>query len=118
MALKPMSRQMMNRYRIDRCEEEMQCLISGIYYPVVDCARQSDKTVYHHRIPSDLEIYQKNMPEILKRLQVLFPDCQVSHALVSEGSDGILYDISKIEEKDLHKVVMVSENSYIVIDWT
>jgi len=118
MALKPMSRQMMNRYRIDRYEEEMQCLISGIYYPAVDCARNTDKTSYHHRIPSALEIYQKNMPEILKRLQTLFPDCNVSHTLISQGSDGKLYDISKIEDKDLHLVVMVSDNSYIIIDWT
>ena len=118
MPLQPMFREQMNRFRIDRFEQNMQSIIQGIYYPAVECAQRTDKTVYNHLVPSGYEFYPNNMPEILKRLQTLFPNCQVSHTLLSHGSDGKLYDISKIEDKDLHLVDTVSENSYIVIDWS
>lgn len=117
MSLQPMSRNAMNQLRIDRFEENMRNVIIGIYYPAVECAQRTDKTVYHHMVPFGYEFYKNNMPEILKRLQVLFPECQVSHTLLSHGSDGKLYDISKIDDKDLHLVDTVSENSYILIDW-
>ena len=118
MPLQPMLRDQLNQLRIDRFEENMQNIITGIYYPAVECAQQTDKTVYYHLVPFNYEFYKNNMSEILKRVQVLFPDSKVSHTLLAKGTDGKLYDISKIEDKDLHLVGCVSENSYIVVDWT
>lgn len=118
MPLQPMRRDQMNQLRIDRYEQNMKCVIQAIYYNAIESAGRTSKTAYNHLVPSTYEFYRNNMSEILKRVQVLFPDSKVSHSILAKGSDEKLYDISKIEDKDLHLVDIVSDNSYIVIDWT
>lgn len=62
--------------------------------------------------------YIQNMPEILARLQELFPGCDVSHTILSRGTDGKMYDISKLDEKVLPFVDRALNQSCIVIDWS
>lgn len=62
--------------------------------------------------------YLKNMPDILAGLQELFPGCAVSHTLLSKGTDGKMYDISKLDDKVLPFVNRALDQSYIVIDWS
>jgi hypothetical protein len=62
--------------------------------------------------------YTTNMNDILEQLQELFPGCSVSHAILSRGSDGKLYDISKINDRILQVIITALPNSYIFIDWS
>ena len=62
--------------------------------------------------------YLKNMPDILAGLQELFPGCDVSHTLLSKGTDGKMYDISKLDDKVLPFVNRALDQSYIVVDWS
>lgn len=54
----------------------------------------------------------QNMPEIIQKLQSLFPDCSVEKKKMFQGRDGILKDISEVSEGR----VQIME--YIVIDWS
>jgi hypothetical protein len=67
--------------------------------------------------PSD-PFYIQNMPDILSGLQTLFPECKVSHTLLSQGTDGKFYDISTLDEKSLPFVNRALDQSFIVIDWS
>jgi len=80
-------------------------------------------TIGDHNLPSPFKplsdpFYITNMSDILEGLQVLFPGCSVSHALLSKGTDGKLYDISKLDDTTLKLVNKALDNSYIVIDWS
>jgi hypothetical protein len=58
------------------------------------------------------------MPDILTGLQELFPGCDVTHTILSRGTDGKMYDISKLDEKVLPFVNRALDQSYIVVDWS
>jgi len=59
--------------------------------------------------------HMENMPEILRRLQTLFPKDHISHTLLSRGKDGMLYDIARLNDHTLPLVDSVLNESYIVI---
>jgi hypothetical protein len=76
---------------------------------------------YHlvsHQLQINKEYVVKNMPEILMRLESLFPDCSVIYKKVTyaRGRDGIEYDISTFELED--KIRPTRTDEHIVIDWT
>lgn len=117
-SLQPMSKEAMNQFIVDRTQKEVENIIATIYYPAVQVAKGCSKQVYHYAIPKNDVFYTTNMDKILSKLRELFPGCVVSHTLLSRGSNGKLYDISKIKDDELKLVSTVNENSYIVIDWS
>lgn len=62
--------------------------------------------------------YVENMPYILNSLQNLFPECTISHSIMTKAKDGKLYDVSKLDDIVLPFVDCALEQSYIVIDWS
>jgi hypothetical protein len=108
--------------RIQRVKE----IVQHVYQAAVQTAEFSSATSYNHPVPpqnrpkSDLFylFYVKNMPDILAGLQELFPGCDVSHTLLSKGTDGKMYDISKLDDKVLPFVNRALDQSYIVVDWS
>jgi len=113
-----MSREAMNQMRIVETESQLRGIVSAIYSHALNTAKTSQQKSYYYLVPSVEPFYRANMPAILNRLEALFPDCGVSHTLVSRGSNGKLYDISKIRDEDLHLVSTVNDDSYIIIDWS
>jgi hypothetical protein len=61
--------------------------------------------------------HMENMPEILRRLHALFPNYHISHTILSRGTDGMLYDIARLNDNTLPLVDSVLEASYIVVDF-
>jgi hypothetical protein len=51
-------------------------------------------------------------------LNDVFPGCDVSHSIMAKGTDGKLYDVSKLDDKVLPFVNSALDQSYIVIDWS
>ena len=105
-----------------KANTDVKNIVQRIYRAAVETARSYTETSYNHPLPPahDLSrrVYVKNMPEILAGLQELFPGCDVSHTLLSKGTDGKMYDISKLDDKVLPFVNRALDQSYIVIDWS
>lgn len=130
MSYTPVTRDSLLKYNLinkqrenDRNKEIIESIIYEIYTLVVSTSKTTSDTFYNHIISSRYShylryIYLNNMPEILSRLQELFPGCIVSHAILSKGSDGKLYNIAELTEEDLKKIDNVTDDSYITVYWT
>jgi hypothetical protein len=123
----PMSRDTMRglkaKYEEGARIQEIKQIVQQVYRAAVETAKFSSATSYNYPLPQQHRIqtdpfYVKNMPEILVGLQELFPDCDVRHTLLSRGTDGKMYDISKLDEKVLPFVNRALDQSYIVVDWS
>jgi hypothetical protein len=95
-------------------------IISNIYNNVISLAKTKTDTSYKYQVPLNPndDFYSKNITEILQGLQKLFPDCTVTHTLFAYGTDGKMYDISKLDDTILPFVNSALNNSFIVIDWS
>jgi hypothetical protein len=123
----PMSRDTMRglktKYEEAARSQQVKQIVQQVYQAAVQTAKSKTDTSYNHPLPQQHRIqtdpfYLKNMPDILAGLQELFPDCDVSHTLLSRGTDGKMYDISKLDDKVLPFVNRALDQSYIVIDWS
>ena len=139
----PMSRDTMRQLKAKYEEaariEGVKNRVQMIYSDAVHAARFKPETSYNFQLPmvqavdyaarkvtkfgciegmSTDPFYLKNMPDILAGLQELFPGCHVSHTLFSKGTDGKMYDISKLDDKVLPFVNRALDQSFIVVDWS
>jgi len=122
----PMSRDTMRglkaKYEEAARIQQVKQIVQQVYQAAVQTARSKDDTSYNHPLPpahhADHSFYLKNVPDILAGLQELFPGCDVSHTLLSKGTDGKMYDISKLDDKVLPFVNRALDQSYIVVDWS
>jgi len=87
-----------------------------IYDLVISEAKSTNNKVFYYEILNKIII--DNIDDIVKSLQYLFQGCSVKQAIMSYGTDGKLYDISKLTDDDLQYVDTAHENSFIVIDWS
>lgn len=146
--LTPMPRSMMQTLKAHTDEEfrmsRVNEVVNTIYTYTINSAKTTNDTSYNHVIPfasahqtpnipclsrpgigfpapykrSSDPFYIENMSDILGNLQLLFPECSVSHSIMAKGTDGKLYDISKLDDKVLPFVDRALDKSYIVIDWS
>ena len=95
-------------------------IIHIIYSGATFIAKTKTDTSYKYQVPFNPndDFYSKNMTKILQGLQELFPDCSVTHTLFARGTDGKMYDISKLDDTVLPIVNTALNNSFIVIDWS
>ena len=122
----PMSRDTMRglkaKYEEAARIQQVKQIVQQVYQAAVQTARSKDDTSYNHPLPpahhADHSFYLKNVPDILAGLQELFPGCAVSHTLLSRGTDGKMYDISKLDDKVLPFVNRALDQPYIVVDWS
>ena len=140
----PMSRDAMRQLKANTEEaariQQVKNIVEQVYRAAVQTAKSKTETSYNHPLPlgatvAEMQIvvvkkfgcnggttadpfYVKNMPDILAGLQELFPGCDVSHTLLSKGTDGKMYDISKLDDKVLPFVNRALDQSYIVVDWS
>ena len=75
-------------------------------------------SVYEHTERVSDPFYIKNISDIISGLQEFFPNSVISHAVMAEGTDGKLYDISKLDSISLSIVNYALDTSYIIIDWS
>lgn len=123
----PMSRDTMRELKATFEEaariQQVKQIVQHVYQAAVQTAKTKNDTSYNHSLPHARDhmnhsFYLKNMPDILAGLQELFPGCAVSHTLLSKGTDGKMYDISKLDDKVLPFVNRALDQSYIVVDWS
>jgi hypothetical protein len=120
----PMSRNELQNLKQKKDEEDrvhhIKQIIYIIYNSVISTATKKTDTSYKYQIHrnNDDNFYAKNMTDILKGLQELFPDCSITHTLFAIGTNGKMYDISKLDDTVLPFVNTALNNSFIVIDWS
>ena len=119
--MKPMNRvdmqQLKEKYDEGNRIQFINQTVANIYSMAVAHARSKIDKSYNYLINQD-PLIVKYIPDILIKLQELFPDCSITHTLMATGSDGKMYDISKIDDSILHLINSVNKESYIVIDWS
>ena len=103
--------------------QQVKNIVQQIYRAAVETAKSSPVSSYNHPVPPQNRhnpdhFYVKNIADILAGLQELFPDCDVTHTLLARGTDGKMYDISKLDDKVLPFVNRALDQSYIVVDWS
>ncbi len=138
MSCKPVSREEMRALKAKNDEKiknmQIDMIVSMVYNAAMNSATTNTDHIYRWPynnqqtfgcVSGHYITYQTlldNMEEILKRLQVLFPDSLIENKKVSmaRGVNGKDYDISTLDDKDLPFVDMrgrtTSDN--IVIDWS
>lgn len=111
--------------------DKINSIVENIYTKVINTAKNTQYKTYEFPIPrqnnkppgyvgySGLmdDFYNKNMSDIILNLQKVFPDCDISHLIMSKGSDGKLYDINNIDDNILSLITTACNESYIVITW-
>jgi len=135
MALQPMSRKSLQQLNFETNEkirlDKINSIVENIYTKVINTAKNTQYKTYEFPIPrqnnkppgyvgySGLmdDFYNKNMSDIILNLQKVFPDCDISHLIMSKGSDGKLYDINNIDDNILSLITTACNESYIVITW-
>lgn len=125
MSLPPMDRDTLRSLKTDTDESvrraKVNDIVKYIYAGVVEQAKISTDTFYYLSLPSyndKKQFYVLNMGEILNDLDFLFPQCYVAHTLLARGTNGKLYDISRLDDSILPLVNDPLPNSYIVVDWS
>lgn len=121
MSLMPLSLEAMRMIKMKKADETLQEFITTIYENVVRTLEHSPNTMYRHPIPEKKGVYgnqgqliervnseqiqyiHKNLHEIMKRIQDLFPECLVEMIARTEAihNQHIQIDWSKqgIEQK-------------------
>ena len=131
MSMIPVSREEMRGMKAKNDEairgHLIDTIVSQIYAPTVKLAKstsetcykyQLDNNFYHNHGPHPSQSIKAAIPDIITRLQELFPGCTVSHTALARGQDGKFYDIACMEEKVLAFVNRQQTQEYIVIDWS
>jgi len=70
------------------------------------------------RDPPEVTFFRDNLQEILKKLQLLFPDSIIQQKTLSKGVDGKYYDTADMDEKAKAFIDQRYDQEYIIIDWS
>lgn len=127
----PMSRDMMRSLKAQTDEEirlqRVNIIVSTMYTFATNAAKTSTDTQWRTEIHNgqggqgfDGKFIITNIDDILKGLQVLFPDCSVEFKSVTMamGPDRQMHDISTLDEKALMFIGNRQVKQCITIDWS
>lgn len=146
-ALSPVTRDFMQKRKAQKDEEkriaQVDQIVKSIYYAALNTSESSDNTSYKYplqcqsnyqydnvtntvsknaipntRVNQMYDSTYANLPDIMSKLQGLFPDCTVRFTTLSMGLDGKMYDMSMIDDKMRPFINTKNSQDHIVIDWS
>ena len=128
-ALTPMTRDEMRSLKAETDEKNrlrsVEQYVKTMYEAVIQTARTSTKTQWRAEFHNgqgslDGKFIITNIDDVLRGLQVLFPDCSVEFKTVTMamGPDSQMHDISTLDEKALMFIGNRQVKQCISIDWT
>ena len=94
--------------------------VSEIYRLATGAARTTEATSYAWTI-QNRNAPINCMPDIIKGLQSLFPECSVEHKVMSRSPDGKMCDLSKMDAAAREFIKGLGHHQTqeaIVIDWS
>jgi hypothetical protein len=124
--MEPVSRDYLRGLKAQKDEEQrikfVESQVRNIYHHVNQRAGGSTETslqwqITGHNHPDQKKI-ESNMPDILARLQSLFPDSSVEFKTLSRGQDGKMYDIKDVDERMKPFINPQLNQQFIVVDWS
>jgi len=92
--------------------------VENICHQVMNIARTSTQTRFQLEVGNHYPYIRDNMPDILEKLQTLFPDSKVDTKFLYRGLDKKMYDIADIDERMKPFIDIRLKQEYIVIDWS
>jgi len=106
--------------------QEIDKITNDIYSSVTYSAKTMTETSYRYPIVKYSEkqflLDTNNMNDVIKGLQVAFPDCSVKYVEYGRGFDGKLHDMQDIyatcSQLALSQLDRRSLELYIIIDWS
>lgn len=126
--MEPVSREYLRGLRAQKIEENrikfVEDIVWTIFNQVKQTATNTTQTCIQHQVQYEVHSHngqisiRDNMPDILARLQGLFPDSSVNFKTLSRGHDGKMYDIADIDEKMKPFIDIRRKQDFIVIDWS
>ena len=128
--MEPLTRQYLLGLKAQVDEEtrvrHVQCYANSIYNQVKQTASNTPQTRFQQRVEPDngntshhgYFNVRNSMPDILDKLQGLFPDSKVEFKTLSRGQDGKMYDIVDIDERMKPFIDTRFKQDFIVIDWS
>ena len=127
MSVTPMSRHIMRGLKAKNDEtnriNQIQQFVSQFYKSAIITAKTTTDTVYQctlrQHIAGTIGDNSENIQEIVRDLQILFPECSVEYKnLAWHQQERKLYDISKIDDTNRKFIDTRMSEKYIVIDWS
>ena len=124
MSLKPITRDEMRGLKAKKDEEnrlrEINSIVNEIYRNTIHTAEHTSESSFKY--PIRHPIHEKNITDILRALQILFPECLVEYKNQCRSLDGKWYDISLIDDM-MKQFINFGKNPIqtqknIVIDWS
>lgn len=82
--------------------------LMDFYTKAIHIVETTSDTMYMHPFNTNDSFIMETMPEILKEIKLIFPDCSVKHFL--EGRDGEMVIVTE-------SLSRLSEMEYKIIDW-
>jgi hypothetical protein len=122
--MEPVSRAYLRGLKAQTDEENrirhVEQYVSNIYSQAKQTARTTTQTSFQHQVQDHhgQNFMSDIMPDVLVRLQSLFPDSNVNFKTLSRGKDGKMYDIVNIDERMKPFIDTRYDQSFIVIDWS
>jgi len=123
-------------------------IVKKIYAEVIEYAKLSTESVFRYYIPKkegygdicrvfpqkrylyvrktdglyvtndDIKFIEQNMTDIIKGLNVLFPDSSIEHKAYSIGNDGLYHELPYLNDKIKPFINIRDLEEYIIIDWS
>jgi hypothetical protein len=125
MEMEPVSRMYLRGLKARADEENrvkyVEHYVTSVYSQVKRTATITTQTRFQYQVEehnNGQTSVRDNMPDILIRLQTLFPDSKVDFKTLSRGQDGKMYDINDVDERMKPFINTRFNQDFIVIDWT
>jgi hypothetical protein len=126
--MEPVSREYLRGLRGKKIEENrvkfVDHYVTTVYSLVKQTATNTTQTLIQHQILYQVQDHngqisvRDNMPDILFKLQNLFPDSKVDFKTLSRGQDGKMYDVADIDERMRPFIDTRNKQDFIVVDWS
>lgn len=134
MSLKPISRDAMCRLKqatdVEIHAKQVKFLISRFYSQAITKAKTSTETSIQLEGYGDfynsenygseklIKFTETDKDDLLTGLRTLFPDCVVEYQTLVQGTDGKMYDFSKMDRAMLPFINNRQTQEFLVIDWS
>jgi len=122
--MEPVSRAYLRGLKAQTDEENrirlVEQYVTSVYGQVKNIATSTTQTRFQYQVHNHhgQTVMSDIMPDILIRLQSLFPDSNVEFKPLSRGQDGKMYNISDIDDRMKPFINIQFNQDFIVIDWS
>lgn len=102
----------------EKRKQRVKTTVASIYRQVQYIASKTTRNKYSYTNITDMKFIKQNIDEIMKELQMLFPDSRISFSKVRMRALDDYVEVSEAEERMLELMNQKNTEQAIVIDWS